>query len=74
MSSKRIEIFKKASNSQKISLKSHAFLKKASHSQKKALRQLPYCHKGLSQRTQNTCKNLQETLKKLKKKPLKKVQ
>jgi hypothetical protein len=37
MSSKRIEIFKKASNSQKISLKSHAFLKKSLAFSKKSL-------------------------------------
>jgi hypothetical protein len=35
MSSKRNEIFKKASISLKISLKCHVFLKKALHSQKK---------------------------------------
>jgi hypothetical protein len=46
MSSKRIKIFKKASNSLKISLKCHEFLKKASHSQK----QIPcgYCPIAIS--------------------------
>jgi hypothetical protein len=41
MSSKRIEIFKKASNSLKISSKCHAFSKKASQ-------QLRHCHIGQS--------------------------
>jgi hypothetical protein len=49
MSSKRIEIFKKALNYLKISLKCHTFFKKkGSHSQKKASRQLPHCHNGQS--------------------------
>jgi hypothetical protein len=40
MSSKRIEIFKKALNSLNKSLKCHAFIKKTLHSQKRASWQL----------------------------------
>jgi hypothetical protein len=49
MSTKRIEIFKKASNSLKISLKCYEILKKKPYIlKKKASRQLPYCHNGQS--------------------------